>query len=97
MQIPGKLYDYLASARPVIALSANREANHIIESAGAGIAVDHHDLSGLSHAFHTLYERWRLTPQQQHQVTADDYSAAMQAQKVAAIYERVCLAQEEAS
>ncbi len=36
LQIPGKLYDYLASGRPVLAVSANREVNELLERTGAG-------------------------------------------------------------
>jgi hypothetical protein len=93
MQIPGKLYDYFAAARPIIALSANEEANRMISDVDMGVAVDHHNLEGLVEAFDTLYEKW-LNPSHHQQESQDNavtpYSAHEQARQVSAIYETIC-------
>jgi glycosyltransferase involved in cell wall biosynthesis len=39
----GKLYEYLASGRPIIALARGNEAARIVGETGTGIAVDPHD------------------------------------------------------
>ena len=93
MQIPGKLYDYFAAARPIIALSANDEANRMISDVDMGVAVDHHNLEGLVEAFDTLYENWlnasHHQQESQHHAVAP-YSAHEQARQVSAIYEAIC-------
>ena len=56
LQIPGKLYDYLASGTPIFAVSSNEEANHIIESTASGVAVDGHDTRAVAVALSDCYE-----------------------------------------
>ena len=43
LQIPGKLYDYFASGTSILAVSSNPEANAMIETSGAGLAVSGED------------------------------------------------------
>ncbi len=39
----GKLYEYLASGRPIVALAAGNEAARIVSETGSGVAVSPHD------------------------------------------------------
>jgi glycosyltransferase involved in cell wall biosynthesis len=38
-ELPGKLFEYLAAGRPIVALAAGNEATHVVEETGAGVAV----------------------------------------------------------
>ena len=93
MQIPGKLYDYFAAARPIIALSANQEANRMITEVGMGVAVDHLDLEAIAQAFSDCYDQWTddQSPSAEHRAQqVEPYSAMTQANQVADIYRTVC-------
>jgi glycosyltransferase involved in cell wall biosynthesis len=45
--LPGKIYDYVASKRPVIVLDDRGETRRLVETIGAGWAVDSSDIEGL--------------------------------------------------
>lgn len=93
MQIPGKLYDYFAAARPIIAISANQEANTMIRNVDMGQAVSHQDIDAITQAFTQAYQTWSKEPErslQEREMQVEPYSAYSQAQKIAHIYETVC-------
>lgn len=46
----GKLYEYLASGRPIIALASGNEAARIVAETGTGLAVDPHDVGAITAA-----------------------------------------------
>ncbi len=56
LQIPGKLYDYLASETPIFAVSSNEEANEIIREAGAGISIAGQDPDSVAQAIEDAYK-----------------------------------------
>ena len=45
-----KLYEYLASGRPVLALATGNEAARIVAETGAGVTVDPTDVPGIAAA-----------------------------------------------
>jgi glycosyltransferase involved in cell wall biosynthesis len=45
----GKLFEYLASGRPIIALAENNEAARIIEQTGTGVCVPLQDVDAIAH------------------------------------------------
>jgi len=93
MQIPGKLYDYFAAARPIIALSANQEANRMITEVKMGSAVDHSDLEAITAALDLHYQRWSEGLEPAHEELeglVEPYSARAQARAISEIYERAC-------
>ena len=56
----GKLYEYLASGRPVLALGpANGDAARILQETGAGRMFDFDDADGARAFLHSHYEAWR--------------------------------------
>ncbi len=56
----GKLYEYLASGRPVLALGpADGDAARILQETGAGRMFDFDDADGVRAFLHTHYEAWR--------------------------------------
>ncbi|WP_245605559.1 glycosyltransferase family 4 protein [Thermicanus aegyptius] len=57
--IPGKLFEYLAVKRPVLAFSLPGEATQIIERFHIGQAVSPTDLEAMKKAILTFYEAWK--------------------------------------
>ena len=55
-QIPAKTYEYMASGRPVLALTEAGATAALIASSGCGIAVEPGDIEGIRHALVRLYE-----------------------------------------
>ncbi len=47
---PGKLYEYLASGRPIIALAGAGETARILEETGTGVTAASEDIEGIAHA-----------------------------------------------
>ena len=90
LQNPGKLYDYLASRRPVLAVSANSEVNEILTSTGAGEWAPFGDPLAMAERLEGFYERWRagdelvVDPED-----VEEFSAREQAEKVAAVLNEV--------
>lgn len=90
LQIPGKLYDYLCAGRPILAISANDEANRIVRGAGAGLCPAHGDPAAVAEAIGALY-RAHLDgrPMAPDPEAIEPYSAREQARHIAAIYREV--------
>ncbi len=57
--VPGKLYEYIGLARPVLALAPAGEARALVESLRRGETVEPSDVEGIARALDTLYTRWR--------------------------------------
>ncbi|MCA9541833.1 MAG: glycosyltransferase, partial [Myxococcales bacterium] len=90
LQIPGKLYDYLAAGRPIIAVSANEEANAIVRATGAGFAPHPEAPAAVAEALGQLYRAWAAgTPIRPPAAQLQPFSAAAQARAIAAIYSEV--------
>jgi len=47
---PGKLYEYLAAGKPIIALARKSEAAQIVQETGTGVTVAPDDVEGIAHA-----------------------------------------------
>jgi glycosyltransferase involved in cell wall biosynthesis len=52
----GKLYEYLAAGKPIIALARGNEAERIIQETGTGVAVAPDDVEGIVHALLTAVD-----------------------------------------
>ncbi len=58
--LPGKLFEYLAAERPILAaVPADGAAANLIREAGAGIVVSPDDVDGIREALRGLEARWR--------------------------------------
>ncbi len=90
LQIPGKLYDYLCAGRPILAISANEEANRIVREAGAGLCPPHGDPAAVAEAIGRLY-RAHLdgAPMTPDPAAIAPYDAHTQARRIAAIYREI--------
>jgi hypothetical protein len=82
LQIPGKLYDYLAAGRPILAVSANPEADAILAHTRAGLSARHGDAAHIA----AQLERLRAEPYAPDAAAVASYSAQAQAARVAEIY-----------
>ncbi len=86
LQIPGKLFDYLAARRPILALSANREVDAILAETGSGLSAPYGDEGAAAARLGELYARFRrgesldLDP-----AAVETYSAQAQARAMAAV------------
>lgn len=82
LQIPGKLYDYLAAGRPILAVSANAEADGILRETRAGLSASHGDPAAIAEALRRLRSE-AFTPDAD---AVESFSARAQAQRVAEVY-----------
>jgi glycosyltransferase involved in cell wall biosynthesis len=57
--IPGKLYEYMAIGKPILALSLPGETTRIIETYGLGTVADPLDLAAIKEAVLALYGQWQ--------------------------------------
>lgn len=90
LQIPGKLYDYLCAGRPILAISANAEANGIVEQAGAGFCPSPGDPAAVAAAIARLYRAHAAgNPMRPAADDLEPFSARAQARRIAAIYDEV--------
>lgn len=54
-----KFFDYLASDRPILAVSDNLELDAVLADSGAGLALPYGDVNALADAIHTLWKQGR--------------------------------------
>ncbi len=57
--VPSKVYEYLAAAKPILALAPEGAVAQIVREANAGPVIDLNDVRGIAAAILTLYDRWR--------------------------------------
>jgi hypothetical protein len=57
--VPGKLYEYVGLARPILALVPPGEARELVASLRRGEAVPPDDMAGISLAIEKMYDRHR--------------------------------------
>lgn len=90
--IPGKLYGYLASRRPIVSVPGDRMgADRIVAATRTGIAAD--DPAQLADWLETAYEAWRETGRVPYQGRPDEiarYSHPSQTPVLAAVLDTVC-------
>ena len=55
----GKIYEYLSSGRPVLAIADQGPATQLIRSTGAGIVIRPGDVEGVAKALHEWLRAWR--------------------------------------
>lgn len=83
--IPGKLFEYMAVGRPILALAMPGEAANIIGRHRLGAVADPTDLKAIKEAIMDLYREWREGTQQAEQAGSSREAAAPSA---TAMYER---------
>lgn len=91
--IPGKLFEYIAVGRPILALSMPGESTSIIERYRLGACADPHDQQAIETALLALYERWlhaRRDEEAQHTPPSVEGVSAesLDSSDTLAIYER---------
>jgi len=59
--IPGKLFEYLAAQRVILAIGPlNGDSASIIEETNGGVVIDYNDENGMYKAIHTFFEKHRV-------------------------------------
>jgi glycosyltransferase involved in cell wall biosynthesis len=90
--IPGKLYGYLASRRPIVSVPGDRMgADRIVAATRTGIAAD--DPAQLAHWLEAAYRAWQETGRVPYQGQTDEiarYSHQAQTPALAAVLDTVC-------
>lgn len=90
LNIPGKLYDYLAARRPILALSANQEVNAIVAETGSGLSAPYGDADAGAACLGDLFRRFRRGESFDLPAGAvGAYSAVEQARAMAAVLDGV--------
>lgn len=82
--IPGKIYDYLAVGRPILALSENPEVDRIVEETGAGVHVAHGNIDAIADRMLQLFEGRHPEPQPK---VVQTFNAQTQVERLAALFE----------
>ncbi|MEJ2709472.1 MAG: glycosyltransferase, partial [Anaerolineales bacterium] len=58
--LPGKIFEYLASGKPILGLVPPGVSADLIREANAGFVVDPQDVQGIAAQIRNMYERWQL-------------------------------------
>ena len=88
----GKLFEYLASGRPILCLThPDNLASRLVEAWGAGVVADPHDESEIERAIMTLWKRWQENglpdAEDVRARTLEQYSRRAGAERLAAVLE----------
>ncbi len=60
LTLPGKLFEYLASRKPILALTENdTESAALIRETGSGVVVNPDDISQIKRVLYSAYEKYR--------------------------------------
>ncbi len=59
MVTPGKVFEYMGTRKPLLALSEEGVVRALLDSYGAALYVKPNDVNGISEAIESLYEGWR--------------------------------------
>jgi hypothetical protein len=62
MQIPGKLYEYLRTGRPILALAPSGAQTELLRATGGAWIVEPDDVNGAVAAIRDAYQRWLSGP-----------------------------------
>ena len=89
LQLPAKLYDYLASGRPIWAISDNEELNRIIRETCSGVVSDYHDSADCLTALEQLYAS-RNSKRDFNEPALYEYSVQRQITKFCDVFSEVC-------
>lgn len=74
-RIPGKLFEYLRSGRPILCMGPKgTDVENIIKEVNAGISVPYEDLIGLKNALKTLYFKYQNKELENNTIAIDKYS-----------------------
>jgi glycosyltransferase involved in cell wall biosynthesis len=88
--LTGKLFEYLASRKPIIAIAPpNGLAAKIIKSLGVGAVVSPWDVSLIKKTLDTFYEQWKRGELFRAEGNISNYSRKFLTQQLAQIFENV--------
>ncbi len=88
LYVQGKVFDYLAAARPIVAESAHPDIRHIVADTGAGTVVAPGDVRAMADALRPLL-RGDFVPPTRDEAAVAYYSAREATGRLAAIFDEV--------
>jgi glycosyltransferase involved in cell wall biosynthesis len=91
-QATGKIFEYLASGTPILALAPTGEASRIIQETGTGFTVDPGDEEGIREVLtrsYDAYQKGRLITTERAEGEIASYSRAALTEKLAGILNEV--------
>ncbi|MBC8144788.1 MAG: glycosyltransferase family 4 protein [bacterium] len=56
---PGKIYEYMGTAKPILALAPDGALRHVLRGYGAATIVEPTDVAAITRALTDLYSKWR--------------------------------------
>ena len=57
--ITGKVFEYLASGKPILLISSEGEVARILRSLDRGVVLDNHNIPGIQNAILNYFEQWQ--------------------------------------
>lgn len=94
--MPGKIFEYLAARRPILALAPDGVAADLLKETLSGVVVPPNDLAAIAEQLVKLYKQWEagtLTSQTSDELI-NRYDRCSQTKTLAEILEDICLRSE---
>lgn len=92
--VPGKLFEYLGSGKPVLAIAPHGSAvERILQETGAGVVADRHEVEHCASLLQQFYRAWRgegSPPTQPRPELIRRYERRTAAQQLAELLTQVC-------
>lgn len=89
VSIPGKLFEYLAAGRPILALAEEGETSELVRASGRGVAVLPADQAGIERAIQAMVEG---TMPMSEAVPLELFDGELRTRDLAGLLERMCRA-----
>jgi glycosyltransferase involved in cell wall biosynthesis len=87
VSIPGKLFEYVAAGRPILAIAENGETSDLVRASGRGLAVLPGDQPGIEQAIETLISSRAPV---ERPSSLDLFDGALRTRELVAVLESVC-------
>jgi len=101
--VPGKLYEYIASAKPILAVTPRgSEVDRVFQETECGVSAEPHDIAGIATMLERAYMAWRngeplarprrdLILRYDRQRLAEEYGKVMQTMRRAGTQSDECI------
>lgn len=89
-RIPGKLFEYLRSRRPVLCLGpSNTDVGHILQEADAGVMYNYDDYNSLKKYIDSNYSKYKTNSLEVRKGTFENYSIQKQVEKISVFLNQI--------
>lgn len=87
-RIPGKLFEYMRSRRPILAFGPeDSDVEKILEETNAGILIQYEDFPVILETLNVLFEKFRLNQLQDNESNLEAYSIRNLTGKIASYFD----------